>query len=384
MTAVFDLYAFVGIFTSGLSAFLILVLQSRKTRYRMHQTIIACLLFVLGFNVVHDTLVQAKLLMAFPHILYTGELPNLLIWPLVYLYLVLAPGQTISWKHTWHFIPFVLYNLSRLGDYFSSGATKTSVIEAFEKELMETGSVVTNSWNLTNFLNDFMLWRLQGLIYIAAILYFLFSQKKSPDRFNNAIMVFKIAFIGFTIIWLAKYGLSLLPYFDPMNALISNKVEILLNACQILLISFWTLKEPGHDVLRKEKSAQFVLSTDQLTTLKNNLKELFHTESLHLEHGITIHQVAKKLNTNANYISRVVNTEFQSSFTDWVNKNRVKEMQQRLKASQYDHLTIEAIARDSGFNSAITANRSFKKFMDMSPAVYRKQKQPSFHEMSAF
>ncbi|MCE7990941.1 MAG: AraC family transcriptional regulator [Roseivirga sp.] len=374
MTAVFDLYTFTGIFTSGLTLFLIMVLAARKKSGGLHRSIVALLLWVLGFNVVHDTLVHAQLLSAFPHMLYTGELPNLLIWPLIYLYLVISPEQSFSWKHSLHLIPFTLYNLSRISEYASSATSKIAVLEAFEAYLIETQYIISKTWSLTSFLTDFVFWRLQGIIYIGLIVYLLFYSNKKPYKLAAAGMVFKVIFIGFVAIWLSKYVIHLLPYLHPTSVYLSNKAEILLNASQITLISFWCIKEPVLRASEKSTSPAFVLSADQLALLGQKLKALFQQESLHLQRGINIHQVAKKLNTNANYLSRVVNTEFHSSFTDWVNLNRVNEMQERLRAPQFEHLTIEAIAKDSGFNSAVTCNRAFKKFLNASPSAIRKMK----------
>lgn len=374
MTAVFDLFTFTGIFTSGLTLFLIMVLVARKKPKDHHQSIIALILLVLGFNVVHDTLVHAELLSAFPHMLYTGELPNLLIWPLIYLYLVIAPGQSLSWKYSLHLIPFALYNLNRLDEYSSSASSKIAVLDAFEAYLMETEYIISKACSLTGFLTDFAYWRLQGIIYIAVIVYLLFFRKQSPFKLAATGTVFKVIFIGFATIWLSKYAIYLLPYLSPTPIYLSNQVEILLNASQIILISFWAIKEPLPRAIEKNSSNQFALSPDQLALLGQKLKALFQQESLHLQNGINIHQVAKKLNTNANYLSRVVNSQFQYSFTDWVNLNRVNEMQTRLKAPQFQHLTIEAIAKDSGFNSAVTCNRAFKKFLSASPSAIRKNK----------
>nr|WP_255709887.1 helix-turn-helix domain-containing protein [Pontibacter harenae] len=85
--------------------------------------------------------------------------------------------------------------------------------------------------------------------------------------------------------------------------------------------------------------------------------------------------VAERLKTNVKYISQLIKLRTNSNFTAFINSYRVEEVKYRMVDEQYRHLTIAAIAEESGFNSKTTFNRVFKAVTGTSPKDFIAQYQ---------
>lgn len=82
---------------------------------------------------------------------------------------------------------------------------------------------------------------------------------------------------------------------------------------------------------------------------------------------LTLAQLAKTLQTNTTFLSRVINSGFGMNFNDFINYHRVEEVKQKLAGNAAKDLTIMSLAYDAGFNSKATFNRAFKKFTGKNP-----------------
>ena len=81
---------------------------------------------------------------------------------------------------------------------------------------------------------------------------------------------------------------------------------------------------------------------------------------------------AKKLHSNRNYLSQIINEHFNVNFNNFVNEYRIKESRKLLLSSKYENYTIEGIATTVGFHSKTTFNNAFKKFTGVTPSFFRK------------
>ena len=70
-------------------------------------------------------------------------------------------------------------------------------------------------------------------------------------------------------------------------------------------------------------------------------------------------------------ISMILNQSLHKSFNEFVNEFRIKEVKKMLADAKYDHLTISAIALESGFNSQATFQRAFKNLNQETPKQYK-------------
>ncbi len=90
------------------------------------------------------------------------------------------------------------------------------------------------------------------------------------------------------------------------------------------------------------------------------------------QNDLSLPVLAAQVATAPHHLSQVINQYCGQNFFDFINTYRIQEIQQKLTAPQYDHLKIEAIALESGFNSKSAFNAAFKKMTRQTPSQYRK------------
>jgi len=108
---------------------------------------------------------------------------------------------------------------------------------------------------------------------------------------------------------------------------------------------------------------------------KEKISRLIETEQLYEQAELTLFDVARRLNTNVSFLSKVINRSFQSNFNDLINGYRIKRFIYFLQQGEHKQQTLIALAYDCGFNSKTTFNRAFRKFSGISPQQYIRQHQ---------
>jgi AraC-like DNA-binding protein len=90
----------------------------------------------------------------------------------------------------------------------------------------------------------------------------------------------------------------------------------------------------------------------------------------YLEPELTLAGLAQQLRTNPSVLSAAINGAYAKNFNDFVNHYRVAEFQRLARLPQNAHLTLLALALDSGFNSKSTFNRAFKQATGQTPKEF--------------
>jgi YesN/AraC family two-component response regulator len=101
------------------------------------------------------------------------------------------------------------------------------------------------------------------------------------------------------------------------------------------------------------------------------IKKYFEEHRPYLDPDLRLDVLAQKININRNHLSQSINENGKSAFWNFVNLYRLEDAKRNLKDPATKHLTIEAIALDSGFNSLSTFNSLFKKMTGATPKEWR-------------
>lgn len=101
------------------------------------------------------------------------------------------------------------------------------------------------------------------------------------------------------------------------------------------------------------------------------LQKSMEQDRLFLDPELSIGKLAEHTDLSARQISATLNQHFEKNFYTFVNEYRVKEVQQKLRDPDAQHLTILSIAFDAGFNSKATFNRIFRAYTGSSPRAFR-------------
>jgi len=124
----------------------------------------------------------------------------------------------------------------------------------------------------------------------------------------------------------------------------------------------------------ENKYAHSGLKPEEAAGIADRLTCLMREKKLFLQPYLTIESLASEIGTTRHRLSQVINEHFHKSYFDFLAGLRVEEARSRLANPKFDHFTIAAIARDSGFTSVSSFNEAFKKVFRQTPSQFRSQR----------
>lgn len=105
----------------------------------------------------------------------------------------------------------------------------------------------------------------------------------------------------------------------------------------------------------------------------DGLKKLEKQEYF-LKQECNSYNVAKKINTNTSYLSKVINAHFGKNFNTYINDLRINYAIVRLKNDViFRSYSIQSIAEEVGYKSADSFTKYFKKDTGLNPSFYIKE-----------
>lgn len=315
---------------------------------------------------------------------------SLTFGPVLLAYLRLLQGRDIVWtgKFLLHFIPSALIFLSSI-----------HFIAMDEPERVTTLKLIlSGEENFVNFLN---------LLLLIHVLSYLYLARKEIKEYAASVQNFCSSIEGIQVKWMSSIVscltwlnvILLLCYAVPM--IITGKAHIYSDliatpAVSAILYGFMLYKGFSYhaiydrntymqivesmkdlnqfiDEKRKEEPVprKFMPEDEKLEDIKNKIETLFTVNKAHAEPGLKLHMIAERLNMSPTLLSRYINSAFQCTFFDLVNRYRVEEAQKLLQEEANREVKIEYIGRMAGFNSKTTFFTVFKKHTQMTPSEYR-------------
>jgi len=112
---------------------------------------------------------------------------------------------------------------------------------------------------------------------------------------------------------------------------------------------------------------------EKTAEILKNLEE-FEAKELFLSQDSTLVEVAKKIQTNTTYLSKVINTYKEKSFTSYITDLRVNYAIERLSVDRkFRSFTIGAIAQEIGFRRSESFSKAFKVKTGLYPSYFIKE-----------
>ena len=130
------------------------------------------------------------------------------------------------------------------------------------------------------------------------------------------------------------------------------------------------------EALPTKQNATNSTSTLSEETKNQILKKLatFERKQLFLQKQYTLVSLAKELETNSAYLSKIINEEKQCNFANYLNQLKINYAIERLKMdTTFRKYTVKAIAEASGFNNSQSFSSSFYKQTGIYPSYFIKQ-----------
>jgi AraC-like DNA-binding protein len=120
----------------------------------------------------------------------------------------------------------------------------------------------------------------------------------------------------------------------------------------------------------QERYAKSGLKTESAEKMVQRLAKFMETERPYLEPRLTLSDLAESLGLSTHHLSQLLNEHLNQNFFDFVNGYRVAAFKAAVQSPSSQHLTLIAIAQDSGFNSKSSFNRIFKEISGQTPSQY--------------
>jgi AraC-like DNA-binding protein len=339
----------------------------------------------------------------FPHFFGVAYPMPLLFGPVIYLYAVHAADRTrrLTWRDAWHFAPFAAAVLAVLPVYLMSGAEKIAFYEDLKRGVVPPTVVVIDPLKY-----------LSGIAYTTATIVFLRRHsRRVRDSYSslervNLQWVVRLA-LASAAIWALATAVGVI---HPDGALARRGEDVIALAIAVLVygIGYMALRQPEIinfvtqefaipvDALhaaaapapthtpavetppepaapRYERSG---LSEREAALLKQALLKTMESDRPYANSGLTLAELADRLNTTPHKLSEVLNAQLGQTFYDFINAYRVQDVQRRIADEKYRNLTILSLALDAGFASKATFNHVFRKHTGRTPSAYRRSLAP--------
>ena len=341
-----------------------------KSRNLWSNRLLALLVWAILLYMIPGFADRFDQLQELPHIIGLQRLSGYLIGPLIFFYVrsSLIDGYTINKLDLLHLLPAAFDLLYNIPFFLQSGTLKLE-------------QHATNLQGLT-FTIPALLKSLHAFIYLLLSIKLIDVYRKhlrntvsnidkDYHQLMTAITALLIVPLGAILIYAVSgftisMGLVILTGFF----LFFVGLMIISLVKPRLLHDFPNPMEAGASTQKKYTTSN--LQEEQKQKYLARLTQYMQDHQPHLQSELTISQLASELNLLPNHLSQVINEKLNKSFLDFINQHRVEVAKQLLADPKKRHLTVLAIAHDSGFNSKTAFYSAFKKQIGSNPSEFRK------------
>ncbi|MBS9464262.1 AraC family transcriptional regulator [Flagellimonas sp. 389] len=263
----------------------------------------------------------------------------------------------------------------------------------YTKSVIEVNSHIAKTWKyhilillpligivgyLYPFKTNIDLWRpyiiysiyTQWFIYIVASGWVLRNTLKTvinnPSK-ASSFEIWVLSVFGGNIIICSAY------YFTSFTHYLAGALTFSFLFYLLSLLLFLNRKKNTVFFIQPQKYVDKKIEASQAENLFERLDTLMAENELYKNANLKSSDVAQKLQISVHQLSQLLNDNAGKSFPLFINEYRIEKALQMLTESE--HLTLESIGYECGFNSKSTFYTSFKKIMGTTPAKYKAQLQ---------
>jgi len=311
---------------------------------------------------------------------------TLYLFPLSYFYIKsLATEKWFGWQEVLWLIPGALIGIISIILYLAMGEDNAAgylkeVIENYGELKTYTAPIYAVHY-FFNMLGFYVVVAIQALVLVIFGTIQLFHSKGYLRAFfvHSATEIMKknrIVLVGMWALLLMALVAFMTEYFLPVN---SHDVAPYFIGFNGLIFFFLGYSVYSQTILSLEENMSVEAELD--TNDKNDTKEELITsvvtgnnsilsrfnqlmdERIYLRKNLRVDDVASMIHTNRTYISRLLKEEFESNFSDFINRKRIEYARELMR--KQPQLTQEQIAEKSGFVHTSSFSRIFKQYTGM-------------------
>jgi len=193
------------------------------------------------------------------------------------------------------------------------------------------------------------------------------ERERILSEMNDKESNFKILTVVFTILLIAFFGIII--YQFKMKKLYKRRFNEIINKNKV---------EDSHvdkieSTHKKNKKKDLNLPENIVNDILKKLKK-FEQNKLFTKNNLSQNSLAKEINTNSSYLSKIINHYKNKTFSNYINSLRIEYFIYRVEnESDIRKYTIKAIAEEVGFNNAESFSTAFYKFKGIKPSYFLRE-----------
>lgn len=276
------------------------------------------------------------------------------------------------------FVPAVVVLIWLIPFYILPGQEKQRILEASYHHFPDAWRHIFNFSNIVNF-----------AYLIASYLIVLRHERIIREVYSSPLHK--------TLTWIRHFlyaGLAIFLICVVMSTWDITWADAWSNLCfsvTIYIFAYRAMRQPeifsdiGEEALPENENVPLIhppgkyeksgLSETRARALLEKLDTLMTTEKLYLEPELNLPQLAQRLGVTPHQTSQLINQYRSENFSDFVNRYRVEHFKKAVLNAANAHLSVLAVAFDSGFNSKAAFNAVFKKMTGLTPSEWKKEEE---------
>lgn len=228
-------------------------------------------------------------------------------------------------------------------------------------------TMVNQVLRYSNFVALFFVFLIQNVyfIYNSWLIYFeqraIVNEAKGTDTALTLKWLFSFITL-YTIIIVLLYVFQLSPLLPG---------KIIFRIFTILYIGLLIYFGSNNYQFSNENNYLQNLNSEKINEFKLKLTNMMENDAIYLDQDLSLTKLSQLVGTNSKYLSYLINQEFDSNFSSFVNSYRIEHAKKLLRDPDNDIYTIKTIAEMTGFKSKSSFNSAFKKITETTPSLYK-------------
>jgi len=310
----------------------------------------------------------------------------LLLQPFFYFYIksLTSPDFKCSNKQIWHFLPAFLVLFMNLFLYSFLTSSEQIQLLSFGAD---SSNKILNYYLVLHRSGYHIFLSIQALLYFVVIVYTVYKHKKQMSlNFSNTEGINLNWLVTLLIIFLSISILhEILGNIDKVVFDINARISY--NTFYLFIVSFmgiggiiqkeiYSKSKVEKQISKQQKEAKkyksSALDKESKAILIKKLEQYLSEQKPYLNNDLKLDDIAQALSTNRQYLSQIINENFNQNFYTLINNYRIEEVINMFKEHKHKQLSIMGVANSVGFNSKSTFNTLFKKYTSHTPSQFIK------------
>jgi len=355
---------FFYLFSALIGFFIGLMLLLGKKQDKTAAILISIFVLVHSVFIFHLFLFNTNLQFRVPHTFFMSSIFSYLYGPLIYFYFKRITLNYNFRKIDWlHAIPTVIIIIITIPVFMLSADEKL-------RAMFDVGQVNKAPYLILGFSTKLLSLLIYGYLTLRVYLktkHYSWITADAKKWIRNLVTLTQVYVLSYFI-----YGFIIIDLIPKIDLL--YHIQIIAMASMVLYIGYKSYLMPNlfstSFTKQQNKYKKSGLTASFSAELKEQLMELLDEEKIYRQNDISLAIISENLGTTRHNTSQVINEHFGLNFFELINKYRITEAMEILKNDTNKNLNIIDVAYEVGFNNKVTFNKSFRKFLSLTPSQY--------------